>query len=164
MLFFIGACISGKDYLLLRQDKNDRYCYINSKGDTVIAPGKYLMCYTDTFRNFAIVEKPYTGFIGINRDEKVLFEVFIFDNGPDDISEGYFRITRDGKIGYADRNGDIKISPQFGCAFPFQNGIAKVGRDCKTIAYGEHSAWVTDAWFYINKSGKQVKPVGTDGQ
>jgi hypothetical protein len=157
LLLFISACHSNNDYLLIKTDKNNMPCYVSTTGDTVIRPGKYSMCFTDTFRNLAMVYKPDVGFVGINRDEKVLFNIFPFDNGPDYFSEGYFRIIKTGKIGYADKDGSIKIKPQFGCAYPFERGIAKVGLDCKTIPLGEHSVWESNAWFYINKAGKRVK-------
>jgi len=156
-MVFVNACKPDKDYLQLRSDKNDNYYYVNIKGNTVIAPGKYSMCYTDTFRNYAIVLKPHIGLVGINREEKILFEVLPFDNGPDYVSEGYFRIIHNGKIGYADKNGNIKITPQFSCAFPFQHGTAKVSLNGKSVPDGEHTIWVSDAWFYIDKSGKRVK-------
>jgi hypothetical protein len=89
--------------------------------------------FTDTFKKIAIVKKPKLGFVAINRREKVLFEVFTFDNGPDYLSDGLFRIKKNGKIGYADSDFSIKIQPQYGCAFPFENGVAEVSIDCKTV-------------------------------
>jgi hypothetical protein len=154
------ACSKSKNYLIRVNDKNDNYGYVNLKGDTIIPLGKYLQCFTDTFKNYAIVSKRETGFVAIDRSEKVLFNIFPFDNGPDYPSEGLFRIVKAGKIGYADSSFTIKITPQYGCAFPFENGIAKVSIDCKTVPVGpdgEHQAWVSDNWFYINKTGVRVK-------
>ncbi|OOQ58943.1 hypothetical protein BC343_09460 [Mucilaginibacter pedocola] len=120
--------------------------------------GKYLMCFTDTFKAYAIASKPKEGFVAIDRKENVLFKVFPFDNGPDDPSEGYFRIKGDdNKIGFADSTGNVVISPQYGCAFSFENGRAKVSDACTTIVDGEHSIWKSDNWYYINKAGKRVK-------
>ncbi|MEO6849801.1 MAG: WG repeat-containing protein [Mucilaginibacter sp.] len=154
------ACNKSKNYLIRVNDKNDNCGYINLKGDTIIPFGKYLQCFTDTFRNYAIVSKRKTGVVAIDRNENVLFNIFLFDNGPDYPSEGLFRIVKDGKIGYADSNFTIKIQAQYGCALPFANGVAKVSIECKTVHVepnGEHSAWVSNNWFYINKSGVRVK-------
>ena len=137
--------------------------YKNQNGDTIIPPGKYSFCFTDTFRNFAIVAKPHFGFVAIDRHENVLYEVFPFDNGPDYASDGLFRIIKNNKIGYADEvTGKVVIKPQFGCAFPFENDVAKVGINCTTYADDvEHGTWTTNKWLYIDKKGRKVKPPGS---
>ena len=145
------------NFLFLKTNKQGQYAYFNSKGKAIIPFGKYDMCFTDTFKKFAIVLKHNAGFVAIDRNEQVVFNVFPFDNGPDYTVEGLLRIVKDGKIGYADPNFSIKIKPQFGCAFPFKNGIAKVSNDCKTVSYGEHQVWTSKHWFYINKAGIRVK-------
>lgn len=146
------------DYLLRVNDSvTDRYGYVDAKGDTLIPMGKYPMCFTDTFKTFAVVTDPETGFVAIDRNQKVLFKVFPFDNGPDYTSEGYFRIEDGNKIGYADTTGKVAITARFGCAFPFEHGLAKVSDNCKTITEGEHSTWQSDSWYYIDKTGKRVK-------
>lgn len=131
--------------------------YINSSGDTVIALGKYYYCYTDTFRNYAIVLEKGGRCIAIDKHEKELFEIFWYDNGPDYISEGLFRIKKNEKIGYANKDGEIMIKPRFDCAFPFQNGKAKVSVDCETVFEGEYRRWESKNWFYIDKQGKKIE-------
>ena len=39
---------------------------------------------------------------------------------------------------------------------PFENGFAMVSIDCKSQSDGEHSSWVSNNWFYIDKTGKKV--------
>lgn len=136
-------------------DENGDCAFVNSKGDTIITYGKYQMCFTDTFRTCAIVLNQ-NSFVGIDRNEKVLFEVFMHDNGPDYVSEGLFRIKEKGKIGYANLAGEIIISPQFGCAYPFENAKAKVSLSCNESQDGEHSLWQSDQWFYIDKNGNRL--------
>lgn len=160
LLTSLIACNNSKNILLKTTNKQGNDGYTNLKGEIIIPYGKYSACFTDTFKKYAIVAKPNLGFVAINRDEKILFRIFPFDNGPDYPSEGLFRIVKDGEIGYADLNFSIKIQPQYGCAFPFKNGIAKVSKECKTVSVepdGEHQVWVSDNWFYINKSGIPVK-------
>lgn len=151
-------------YLLSFNDTlTDGYGYKNQKGEVIIPAGKYARCFTDTFKTYAIVAKPNSGFIAIDRQENILYEVFIFDNGPDEISEGLFRIVKNKKIGYADfETGKIVIQPQFDCAFPFKNAAAKVSIDCKTESAGEHSAWISDHWYYIDKKGKKIEAPKTE--
>ena len=84
-----------------------------------------------------------------------LYDVFIYDNGPDYASDGLIRVVKNGKIGYADaKTYAIVIEPQFDCAFPFENGKAKVSNQCQTIKEGEYSVWESDAWQYVDKNGK----------
>jgi WG containing repeat len=128
--------------------------YINTKGDTVIAMGKYIRCYTDTIKSFGVVMKEDNRLIGIDKNEKELFEVFWFDNGPDYISDGLLRIVKNGKIGYADETGKIVIEPHYDCAYPFENGKAKVSKNCITVQDREHSTWESDHWEVIHKAGK----------
>ncbi len=135
----------------------DLYGYKNLKGDTIIPLGKYSICYTDPFRTYAIVLIPHKGFVGIDRQENILYEVFTFDNGPDETSDGLFRIITNNKIGYVNSSsGKIAISPKYACAWPFENGIAKVSFDSQIRTDGEHKIWLSHSWYYINKTGKKV--------
>ncbi|MBN2774857.1 MAG: WG repeat-containing protein [Prolixibacteraceae bacterium] len=139
-------------------DENDENCgYVNYKGDTIIHAGKYAMCLTDTIRGMGVVLQPDAGFIGINNTGNFLFEIFNYDNGPDYLSEGLFRIIKNGKIGYADTTGKIRIRPKYDCAYPFENGKAKVSLNCLKSAVGEFTKWESSKWFCINKKGKKIK-------
>jgi len=163
-IFFVSCNIhtSSNDYLLktVKGGHDEIGCecgYKNIKGEMVIDFGKYFYCVTDTFRTMAVVYTKQGRIIAIDKDEKELFEVFIFDNGPDPLQEGLFRIKKNGKIGYADATGKIVISPIYDCAFPFENGQAKVSLKCKTKQLEEHSIWESNEWIYINKKGEIVK-------
>ena len=143
--------------LLLAEDAGTGQPYYHDgRGHTAIPAGKYAMCLTDTFHTHALVLLPRDSkWVVIDRQEKVLYEVFPYDNGPDYPSEGLFRIVQDGKIGYADEaTYAIVIEPQFDCAFPFENGKAKVSNQCQTVKDGEHSVWESDDWKYVDKRGK----------
>lgn len=134
--------------------------YVNQQGDTVIPLGKYRICWTDTIRTFGIVTDDRQGdpkLLAIDRKEQILYEVYFYDNGPDWPEDGLFRILRNGKIGYADEDGFIRIPPQFACAFPFSNGVAKVSLHCELIPDGEHTRMESDRWFFIDTEGKVVK-------
>lgn len=131
--------------------------YVNTDGDTVIPIGKYFYCYTDTLKDFAIVMDKNEKCIAIDKNENVLYEVYWYDNGPDYLSDGLFRIIKNGEIGYADKTGEIIINPQYECAAPFKNGVAKVALKCTLQKDGEHTRMESDEWFYINKKGKKIK-------
>lgn len=146
------------DYLVSFFDSVKDECgYINQKGEVIIPLGKYERCSTDTFRTYAIVVvSGERRIVAIDRQENVLYEVFLFDNGPDYVSDGLFRIIENNKIGFADSlTGEVVIQPQFVCALPFENGVAQISSDC-TQTGGEHSTWVSDNWSYIDKTGKNL--------
>jgi len=150
------ADVEGKSgtWLLIESDDGQQG-YLNAQGDTVIPLGKYNFCFTDSFKTFAIVASK-EGVIGINRKEEKLFDVFVYDNGPDYVSEGLFRIVKNQKIGYANKAGEVVITPTYACAYPFQDGKAKVALECTVEKDGEHSFWESDAWFFIDKKGNKV--------
>ncbi len=163
LLFLSGLTSCGKsgknnDYWVSFIDTvKGEHGYKNQNGDIVIPPGTYSLCFTDTFKTYAIVAKPDFGFAAIDRQENILYKVFPYDNGPDYSSDGLFRIMENNKIGFADsRTGEIVIRPRFDCAFPFENGVAKVSVDCRTQADGEHNTWLSETWYYIDKTGKKV--------
>jgi hypothetical protein len=147
------------DYLYLIRDNlvSDKCGYINSKGDTVIPFDKYTICYMDIIKQFGIVLLNEKGFVGIDNKDSILFNIFPYDNGPDEPSEGLFRIIKNGKIGYANLKGQIIIEPQFDCAESFKKGIAKVSDDCDEVKDGEHSSWMSDRWYFIDSSGIKIK-------
>jgi hypothetical protein len=162
-IFFliILAVINGhaqykSDCLVLMENTENESGYLSSKGDTIIPFGKYEHCFTSKFCVFAIVSSKDKGIVGINRKEEVLFNVFQFDNGPDPLSNGLFRIIKNGKIGYADNQGKIIIRPQYDCAEPFINGKARVGKGCRMEITGEHTAWTGGNWFTVNRKGQVV--------
>lgn len=102
-LISFTSCEVNKDakteYLIMITDTiNDRYGYVDQQGDTAIRLGKYSYCFTDTFRTYAIIHKTTGGFYAIDRNEKDMYEVFNYDNGPDYVEEGLFRIIENRKI------------------------------------------------------------------
>ena len=162
--FLISACSSKNGTYLVKfyEEEFDELGvpsgYLNSKGDTIIPIGKYYYCYTDTIRNFGMVIEKGTGkIVGIDQNATELFEVFRYDNGPDYVESGLFRIIKNGKIGYADPNGKIIIEPSFKCAYPFKGDFAKVSDNCETEKIGEHSIWESDNWYKITKNGKRAE-------
>lgn len=133
--------------------------YVNQKGDTIIPIGKHFYCFLDTVITYAIVAdtgKFNSGAYVIDQKGNRLYEVYWFDNGPDIVEEGLFRIKRNGKIGFANTKGEIVIRPQFECAHQFKNGKAKVTYDCDLVKEDEHTSMKSNSWFYIDKTGQRV--------
>lgn len=138
--------------------------YVNSRGDTIVPIGKYLHCYTDTIRRFGVVaqqakdrQNKHDVLIAINARGRKLYNVHLFDNGPDYPCQGLFRITNDrGLIGYADTTGRVVIRPQFEAAHYFSNGEASVARKATVVQDGEYSLWESDEWFVIDLKGRKI--------
>ncbi|HLZ16428.1 MAG TPA: WG repeat-containing protein [Cyclobacteriaceae bacterium] len=144
------------DYWLLVHDKSDEYGYVDKNGVKKIPLGKYSVCYTDTFRNYAIVAYPQKGLVAINKKGEKLFEVYSFDNRPDKIREGLFRIVNKGLIGFANSGGKVVIKPRFKFAFPFSDGLAGYCEDCVKQNDGIHSYWAGGKWGFIDKNGDVI--------
>ena len=164
ILFLSFGCNSHQkaDYLIrVYEGEYDeigvKNAYVNLSGDTIVAAGKYLYCYTDTLKTIGMVLKNNGQIAAIDKSGKELFEVFRYDNGPDYVSDGLFRIVDKGKIGYANMDGEIVILPIFDCAYPFKNGKAKVSLNCKKTPENEHQIWESNKWYSIDKTGKKIK-------
>ena len=140
----------------------DSICFINPFGDTLIPFGRYYSsintqpftdyCFVTVLRNSNLIN------VAIDKEGNELFDMYIFDNGPDYLEENRFRIIKNGKIGFANSKGEIIIEPKFACAFPFENGRAKVTLNCTLIPDGEYNTMVSDAWFYIDIYGAIIAP------
>lgn len=136
---------------------NDQCGYQNAAGEMIIPVGKYFVCFSDSMDQYAIVGYVGKGFVAIDRSDKVLYEVYPFDNGPDYPSEGTFRIVSGDKIGYADeKTGKVIVEPQYTCAEPFQNGRANVSNACTKHFDGEHHSWEMHSISTIDKTGALI--------
>lgn len=139
-------------------------CYLNERGDTIVPYGKYRYCQTDTIKKIGFVyeNKPKDArIICINDAGKELFYVFKYDNGPDYIQEGLFRIMdEDGLVGFADSLGNVIIEPQFKFAYPFKGGKAKATlkgeRKVVPESDGEKHYRESETWFYIDKKNRRL--------
>jgi len=147
------------DKLYRIQNANEDCAYVNSKGDTIVPFGKYLLCQDSIIKEIGFVYSNH-GIFCINSQGIELFEVFNYDNGPDYPAQGLFRIIKDGKIGYANMHGKVVIEPKFKCAWPFEKGKAKVSYNCDINKKGEYNFWEGGDWFYIDRKGKKIsKPI-----
>ena len=163
ILFVLVSSISvGQEREIMYRIENelmDECGYVNQNGDTLIPFGECVICFTDSL-NYAIVvkwERTDYAFPIIDSKGNELYGAFIFDNGPDYVEDGTFRIVKDDKIGYMTVEGEIIISPTYEGAWPFENGRALVSYKADIESDGEHSWWVGGDWFYIDKNGNRHK-------
>ncbi len=160
ILIYFQISVSQSYHRVCKEIDGVDWCgYADSSGNLKI-PYKYTMAYTDTLKTIAFVANKKDGLIAIDSTGKKLFNVFIYDNGPDYLSEGLFRIEnkRNGKIGFADMQGNIIILPTYFHASPFKNGIAKVTKVGKKEKVGEYTIITNGEWGLINKKGEIILP------
>jgi hypothetical protein len=135
----------------------DPVAFIDEKGDTLIPFGKYAYFGTDTLRYYANVLEDGSKPVAINAKGEVLFNLFIFDNGPDYFVEGLTRVKRNGKMGFANQYGQVVIPCQYDFAKPFENGRAEVTFEAETVPDGEYTRVESEEWFFIDKMGKRLE-------
>ena len=139
--------------------------YMDSNGKIVIPAGKYANTFTAEFDKIAFVAiKGRQGVYAIDRKEKVLFEVYNYMGFPDDVSNGLFRIIENGKIGFANMDGQIVIKPQFQFVYPFtDNGFAIFCKNGIWSKLNKEIDVITGKWGAINKKGKIIIPATYEG-
>lgn len=137
-------------------DEAENAGYINETGDTVVPVGKYDFILTDTITTIGFAYTPDGKIMCLDNRGNELFETYNFDNGPDYPEEGLFRIVNGDKIGYADESGYVVIEPQYSCAYPFENGKAKVSFNCTETTEFEMKKWESTDWFYIDYNGNRI--------
>lgn len=137
--------------------------YVNMESDTIIPFGQYAYFGTDSFIYYAnVMEHPndstFGRQIGINREQKILFDIVMFDYGPDPFQENLTRVLRNGKFGFANKYGIVVIPCIYDYAKWFVNGKAEVTFDAvEYLDMEEHMRVESDEWFEIDKQGKTIK-------
>ena len=171
---FALPCLSFTDvkdsYLVLQVDttqKYEQYSYVNEKGETVVPYNRYLQCYTDTIRTVGFVWKSNVGCIAINNKGEELFRVYAVDNGNDYPVDGLFRILDESgqKMGVANMEGKVVVSPKYDAIFPYHDGLAAVAVGSKTVRPAddpEHEYTIGGKWGFIDKQGDEVIPLEYD--
>jgi len=137
--------------------------FVNENSDTIMPFGKYVYYGTDTLEFYAnVIEHPndstYGRQIAIDRNQNILFDIVMFDNGHEPFNEGLTRVLRNGKMGYANKFGQIVIPCEYDYAKWFENGKAEVTYNAKEyFDLDEHRRVESDEWFIIDKKGQKLK-------
>ena len=100
------------------------------------------------------------GWMYLDKKGKVIITgVSVMDNGPDDFHDGLVRIERQGKCGFADREGRTAIPPAYDGCLDFDNAAARVCLKCRSECADkgcEHHSFKGGDWLCINTSGDRV--------
>ena len=170
LLLFISTNIYAQDdklyiyYYPNFEDVDATLGYVDSSGKVVIPAGKYPYIFTAEFDKIAFVLlKDRKGVYAIDRNEKILFQVCSYEIGPDIVSNGLFRIIENGKIGFANMNGEIVIKPRFQFVYPFQeNGFAIFCENGTWSMLDKYIPVIKGKWGVINRQGVVVIPATYD--
>lgn len=170
LLLFISMNIYAQDdklyiyYYPNFEDVDATLGYVDSSGKVVIPAGKYPYIFTAEFDKIAFVFlKDRKGVYAIDRNEKILFQVCSYEIGPDIVSNGLFRIIENGKIGFANMNGEIVIKPRFQFVYPFQeNGFAIFCENGTWSMLDKYIPVIKGKWGVINRQGVVVIPATYD--
>ena len=170
LLLFISMNIYAQDdklyiyYYPNFEDVDATLGYVDSSGKVVIPAGKYPYIFTAEFDKIAFVLlKDRKGVYAIDRNEKILFQVCSYEKGPDIVSNGLFRIIENGKIGFANMNGEIVIKPRFQFVYPFQeNGFAIFCENGTWSMLDKYIPVIKGKWGVINRQGVVVIPATYD--
>jgi hypothetical protein len=149
-------CANDGDMLISFEFQDSLVGFKNSN-NKIVLPATYRMSFQDTMFNYGMVMNKEEDIIGINLKGNFLYEVVVFDNGPDYITCNRFRIKKNGKIGFANGNtGCIEVSPELSYAEPFSEGLAVfcLGGNLQTM--GEHSSWTGGKWGVLDTLGKVI--------
>lgn len=158
LLFLLGSTCLSFSQTLHKIEKDGLFGYVNNSGRDVIKC-EYSHAYTDTIKNLGFVfNAKKKKIVCFDNQGKELFDVFSVDNGPDDISDGLFRIISKAKVGFANANGEIVISPQYFAVSSFKNGIAKITYKGKIQKEGEYTRIIKGKWGLINTKGEIIIP------
>lgn len=170
LLLFISMNIYAQDdklyiyYYPNFEDVDATLGYVDSSGKVVIPAGKYPYIFTAEFDKIAFVLlKDRKGVYAIDRNEKILFQVCSYEIGPDIVSNGLFRIIENGKIGFANMNGEIVIKPRYQFVYPFQeNGFAIFCENGTWSMLDKYIPVIKGKWGVINRQGVVVIPATYD--
>lgn len=104
---------------------------------------------------------PGQGWIRVDRKGRVILrDVATLDNGPDPFRNGLVRVRAQGKWGYADETGKLRIAAEYDGALPFVAGKGKACKGCQEVcanAACEAKSLAGGQWVLLNPRGKVLK-------
>ncbi|MET3537483.1 WG repeat-containing protein [Chryseobacterium limigenitum] len=115
--------------------------------------------YFDGFKKDEEKEKNAWGYV-YDKKGNFLYRPFLYDSGADYFEEGVRRFVKNGKVGFAGRNGKTVIEAKYDFVSPFNYGYAAFCDGCdwgKTEE--EHKAIVGGTWGVMNFKGEIIQPI-----
>lgn len=114
--------------------------------------------YFDGSKKGEAKEKNAWGYV-YDKKGNFLYRPLFYDNGADYFSEGLRRFVKNGKVGFADRNGKIAIEARHDFVYRFEYGYAKFCDGCEwEQTEDEHKSIIGGKWGVMNAKGETVNP------
>ena len=162
VILLVGGTASAARPQPVEDPGTGKWGYMDPRTKRLVIPYRYAIA--DRFNAqgaaFALADD---GWVYIDVRGTVLARPFLFDNGPDDFSEGLARCVSQGKMGYFNKKGEIVIPAVYDFGLPFEGGLAPVCVDCVKEYDGEHYRVVRGSWGCVNKKGVLVRPLSAPG-
>ncbi|TGL23821.1 WG repeat-containing protein [Leptospira yanagawae] len=164
MLLFLSLVVSGSIFaeskVLTSFEENGLYGFKDKKGKVIIQPQyEQTLEFTKAGVAFVVWNNKW---VCIDQKNNVLLESFLYDNGPDYLSEKLARFVENGKMGFHNERCQKVIVANYDFVYPFENRHAIVCNGCELKPEGEHKRIVGGLYGLINKKGKLVVPVQYD--
>ncbi|TGM25883.1 WG repeat-containing protein [Leptospira selangorensis] len=138
-------------------ENNGLYGFKDKTGKVVIQPQyEQAMEFTKSGVAFVVSKNKW---VCIDAKNHVLLESFLYDNGPDYLSERLARFVKNGKMGFHDERCQKIIEADYDFVYPFENGYAIVCNGCELKPEGEHKRILGGLYGVINRKGKVVVPI-----
>lgn len=137
-------------------EDGDLVGFKDAQGKVVLAP-RYPIAQEFTPGGMACVVDG-DGWVCIDGNGAPLLRPFIFDNGPDEFSEGLARFVEADKFGFFDDTGHKQIPARFSFALPFADQRAAFCDGCtrRCEAGGEHCSMSGGKWGLIDRTGTVI--------
>ncbi|QHW33950.1 WG repeat-containing protein [Paenibacillus rhizovicinus] len=142
-----GTPTQSEGLILVQDDKTEKYGYIDRYGKFVL-PYQYFEANSFS-EGLALVKNDKNQYQYVDKTGKVIIDASKYSSGKN-FSEGLAAVavqdkeTSTVKFGYIDKQGHMKIKPQFAKAYAFSEGLAKV---CAGDSINDYSIG------YIDESG-----------
>lgn len=138
---------------------NDLWGYQDANGNIVIQP-QYIFAEPFSKYGLALVASLEDGWKYIDSQGELVIKPYYIanDNKCDRFSDGLCRYEENGKIGYFDERGNIRIKAQFEYGSAFNYGYAAVAKGVSLEEIGELTLVRSNQWGFIDKNGQLVIP------
>lgn len=160
-LSLLGGCQKQtQTQTLVPFERNDLWGYKDANSKVVIQPE---FIFADPFSKYglALVASPKEkGWVYIDRKGRTVIKPYHIDdaNDCDHFAEGLSRYEENGKIGFFDERGKIRIKAQFEFASSFIRGYAAVAKEVRFEKKGELTFIRSEQWGFIDKKGRLIIP------
>ncbi|MGV3666760.1 MAG: WG repeat-containing protein [Leptospira bouyouniensis] len=157
LFLIVSNSLFAKTKSLTSFEENGLYGFKDKKGNVIIQPQyEQTLEFTKAGVAFVVWNKKW---VCIDQKNNVLLESFLYDNGPDYLSEKLARFVENGKMGFHNERCQKVIVANYDFVYPFEKGHAIVCNGCELKPEGEHKRIVGGSYGLINKKGKLVVPV-----